>query len=72
MTRERILYFTYSSDDFISNTKALKELLSDKGIFFECTKTDIYTRFYVRRSGRTWNGIYKLINSIEPARYRFL
>ena len=71
MKQERILYFTYSSDDFIAQTRALKELLLNNGISFECTETDIYTRFYVKRSGRKWNDIYGLINSVNPARYRF-
>lgn len=71
-THERTLCFTYSSDNFLSQTGDLTVLLTDNGISFECVKTDCYARFYVKKSGRKWNDIYKLVNSVNPARYRLL
>jgi hypothetical protein len=50
------------------------ELLETKKIQYKVYNNgnDYPTTFVVRKSGYTWNELYKLVNSVKAARYRFL
>lgn len=69
---ERVLVFKYPFE-FLDKVKQLKEILKSHNIEFICYDSSGYYdhEFIVRKSGRKWNDIYSIINSIRPAKYEF-
>lgn len=71
MAEETVLKFAYP---FAMKDKAkeLTELLDNNGIDYKFYESDGYWphEFVVRRSGRTWNDIMKMVNSVHAVRYR--
>lgn len=70
---ERTLTFNYPGTCQMQ-TRQLMELLETKKIQYKVYNNgnDYPTTFVVRKSGYTWNELYKLVNSVKAARYRFL
>jgi len=71
---ERCLIFKYAGEDKVQNSKNLITLLERNKIDFVCyIGTDNYypCQFTVRRSGKKWNDIMKLINSIYSPKYDY-
>lgn len=71
MVKERVCKFDYPYEH-IEEMKALKEAFNTAGINFICHESNggWPHQFIVMRSGKTWNDIYKIVNSIKAARYR--
>lgn len=69
---EKTLIFKYPGE-YQDKIAELSELLEAKGIQFKVYNNgnDWPTDFKVWRSGYRWNDIYKIINSVKAARYRF-
>lgn len=69
---ERVLIFKYPFE-FLDKVKKLKETLKNHNIEFICYDSNGYYdyEFVVRKSGKKWNDIYAIINSIRPAKYEF-
>lgn len=69
---ERVLIFKYPFE-FLEKVNLLKELLIKNNVEFICYESNGYYahEFVVRKSGKRWNDIYKIINSIRPAKYEF-
>lgn len=72
MKKERVLYFSYSFE-MKDNVEKLKDVLRQNNIEFICYESTGYYNFefIVRKSGKKWNDIYALINSVYPSFYRF-
>ena len=73
-TNERCLNFKYAGDDKIEKSKSLSNLLEQNKIDFVCylETGDYYPcQFTVRRSGKKWNDIMKLVNSIQAPKYDY-
>jgi len=73
--KERCLTFKYVGDNKVYNSKQLAELLKQNNIDFVCyLETGNYysCKFTVRRSGKKWNDIIKLINSIYATKYDYI
>ena len=69
---EKVLIFKYPYEN-ITEVNKLKELFKDNNIEFICYESEGYYEheFVVRKSGRKWNELYKMINSIRAAKYEF-
>ena len=69
--REVVLTFNYPSDA-VEDANRLCDLFDENNIEYKCYDIDsgYPIQFKVLRSGKTWNDIMKLINSIHAARYR--
>lgn len=69
---EKVLYFTYPFE-YKAEMEKLKSVLTENNIEFICYKSSGYYahEFIVRKSGKKWNDLYKLINSVKAARYKF-
>ena len=69
---ERVLSFKYPFE-FLDKANLLEELLTKNNIEFIFYKSDGYYphEFLVRKSGKKWDDIYGMINSIKPAKYNF-
>ena len=69
---ERALTFKYPFE--LSECKdKLKETFTENNIEFICYESDGYYphEFVVRKSGRKWNDLYAIINSVKAAKYSF-
>ena len=73
MKAERALTFKYPPFRK-AEAERLNLLLDAEGIEHIIYKGDEYypTTFVVRKCGRKWNDIYKLINSVYAAKYRLI
>lgn len=51
----------------------MKEVLKNNNIDFICYESNGYYdhEFIVRKSGKKWNDIYTIINSVRPTKYDF-
>ncbi len=69
---ERVLTFKYPYEKKEEKDK-LKEVFVQHSIEFICYESNGYYahEFVVRKSGRKWNNIYKIINSVKAAKYNF-
>jgi hypothetical protein len=71
--KEVILKFTYPSTAS-EDAQKLCEVLDQNNIEYKCYDKDGTSgypiQFNVLRSGKTWNDIMRLINSVRPARYK--
>lgn len=69
--KEVVLTFTYPSDA-VEEANRLCDLLDDNNIEYKCydIESGYPIQFKVCRSGKSWNDIMKLINSVKAARYR--
>ncbi len=69
---EKVLTFKYSFEQTKIKDK-LKAVLSENHIEFICYESNNYYphEFIVRKSGRKWNDLYSIINSVKPAKYSF-
>ena len=68
--KEVVLTFKYPSNA-VEDANRLCDLFDENNIDYKCYDIDsgYPIQFKVLRSGKTWNDIMKLINSIHPARY---
>lgn len=74
-TIERCLSFKYGGDSQKELSEKLAKLLEENNIDYVCYnhKSDYYlSNFIVRRCGKKWNDLYKLINSVKAAKYDFI
>ena len=69
---ERALTFKYSFERKSEKDK-LKEVLKENNIEYICYESKGYYshEFVVRKSGRKWNDIYYIINSVMAVKYSF-
>lgn len=69
---ERVLTFKYPFEN-ITDVNKLKELFINNNIEFICYESKGWYAhvFVVRKSGKKWNELYKMINSIRAAKYEF-
>jgi len=69
--REIVLTFTYPSDN-VDEANRLCDLFDENNIEYKCydIESGYPIQFNVCRSGKSWNDIMKLINSVKAARYR--
>ncbi|MGL6216419.1 MAG: hypothetical protein ACRC36_00175 [Lacrimispora sphenoides] len=69
---ERVLVFNYPFE-FTDKVKQLKNILKQNNVEFICNESNGYYpySFIVRKSGRRWNELYKMINSVRAAKYDF-
>lgn len=69
---ERVLTFNYPFES-IAEVNKLKKLFTNNNIEFICYESKAYYphQFVVRKSGRKWNELYEMINSVKAAKYRF-
>lgn len=69
---ERVLYFKYPFE-YKTEMEKLKAVLTENNIEFICYESSGYYphEFIVRKSGKKWNDLYKLVNSVKATRYRF-
>jgi len=69
---ERVLYFKYPFEYKVEMEK-LKSVLTENNVEFICYESSGYYphEFIVRKSGKKWNDLYKLVNSVKATRYRF-
>ena len=67
---ERTLIFNYPSE-YQDKADQLARLFDEKGIQFKKHDGAAIT-FTVRKSGYKWNDLYKIVNSVKAARYRFI
>ncbi len=67
---ERVLTFKYPYEKKEEKNK-LKAEFQKHNIEFICYESNGYyaNEFVVRKSGRRWDDIYKIINSIMPVKY---
>ena len=71
---ERCLTFKYAGEDKIQKSKSLVNLLLLNNIDFVwyiATGNYYPCQFTVRRSGKKWNDIMKLVNSIQSPKYNY-
>lgn len=70
--KERVLYFCYPFENKADMQK-LKTVLEENKIEFICYESDGYYphEFVVRKSGKKWEDIYKVINSVKAAKYNY-
>lgn len=70
-SKEVVLIFKYPSDA-VEDANRLCDLFDENDIEYKCYDIDTGypIQFKVLRSGKTWNDIMKLINSIHAVRYR--
>lgn len=68
--KERVLYFCYPFESKAEMQK-LKSVLAENNIEFICYESNGYYphEFVVRKSGKKWDDIYKVINSVKSAKY---
>lgn len=69
---ERVLIFNYPFD-FTDKVKQLKDVLKQNNVEFICNESNGYYphSFIVRKSGKMWDELYKMINSVRAAKYDF-
>lgn len=69
---ERVLWFKYPFERKTEMEK-LKSVLTENNVEFICYESSGYYphEFIVRKSGKKWNDLYELINSVRATRYRF-
>ena len=69
---EKVLYFKYPFE-YKAETEKLKSVLTDNNVEFICYESSGYYphEFIVRKSGKRWNDLFRLINSVKAARYSF-
>lgn len=69
---ERVLIFKYPYEKKEEKDK-LKAEFQQHNIEFICYESNGYYahEFLVRKSGKKWNDIYKIINSVMPVKYSF-
>lgn len=69
---ERVLVFKYPLE-FTDKVKQLKDVLKQNNVEFICDESNGYYphSFIVRKSGKRWNELYKMINSVRTAKYDF-
>lgn len=69
---ERVLVFNYPFE-FTDKVQQLKDVLKQNYVEFICKESNGYYphSFIVRKSGRRWNELYKMINSVRAAKYEF-
>ena len=69
---ERVLWFKYPFE-WKTEMEKLKLVLTENNVEFICYESSGYYphEFIVRKSGKKWNNLYKLINSVRATRYRF-
>ena len=73
-TNERCLTFKYAGNDKVENAINLSSLLDQNKIDHVCyLETGNYypCQFILRRSGRKWNDIMKLVNSVQSPKYDY-
>ena len=72
MGKERVLCFSYSFE-MKDKMEKLKEVLDKNNVEFICYESSGYWNheFVVRKSGKKWNDIYSLINSVKSVSYKF-
>ena len=70
-SKEVVLTFNYPSGA-VKDANRLCDLFNENNIEYKCYDIDsgYPIQFKVLRSGKTWNDIMKLINSIRAARYK--
>jgi hypothetical protein len=68
---ERLLTFEIAGEVTTYNAVKIANLFIENDIDYICYLKDYRPKFYVRRSGKKWNDIYKLINSVQAFVYRF-
>lgn len=70
---ERVLTFKYPFErkDEMNN---LKRVFDSNGVEFICYESNGYYShcFKVRKSGKKWNDLYAMINSVLPVKYNFV
>lgn len=70
---EMVLTFTYNHA-FVEDAKRLCDELDRNNIEYKCYNIDnkkgYPIQFIILRSGKTWNAIKQIVNSIKPARYK--
>lgn len=69
---EKVLTFKYPFEN-IAEVNKLKELFANNNVEFICHESDGWYshEFLVRKSGKKWNELYKMINSVRAAKYEF-
>lgn len=69
---EKVLYFKYPFE-YKTEMEKLKSVLTENNVEFICYESSGYYphEFIVRKSGKKWNDLYKLVNSVKATRYRF-
>lgn len=69
---ERVLTFKCPYEKKVEKDK-LKAEFQQHNIEFICYESNGYYshEFVIRKSGRKWNDIYKIINSVMSAKYNF-
>lgn len=69
---ERVLIFKYPYEKKTEKDK-LKAEFQKRNIEFICYESNGYyaNEFIVRKSGRKWNDIYHIVNSVMPVKYSF-
>lgn len=70
--KEMVLKFTYNPA-FVEDAKRLCSELDRNNIEYKCYNIDdagYPIQFNILRSGKTWNDIMHIVNSIRPARYK--
>ena len=74
-TNERCLSFKYAGNDKVEKSKSLSNLLEENKIDFVCymnKESNYYpSEFILRRSGKKWNDIMKLVNSVQAPKYDY-
>ena len=69
---ERVLTFKYPYERKEDRDR-IKEVLTENNIEFICYESEGYYphEFIIRKSGRKWNDIRHIVNSVLSARYSF-
>jgi len=73
-TNERCLTFKYAGNDKAEKSKSLSNLLEQNNIDYVCylENGNYYPcQFILRRSGKKWNDIMKLVNSVQAPKYDY-
>ena len=72
MKKERVLCFSYPFE-MKDKMEKLKEILYKNNVEYICYESSGYWNheFVVRKSGKKWNDIYSIINSVKAAPYKF-
>lgn len=65
----RTLEFKYYNDE---KAKELEKVLKANNIDFVSYYDGLYILFRVAKSGKKWNDIYNIINSVKLAKYKFI
>lgn len=70
MTKERVCKFRYNYE-WAAEKDALKEKFTQNGIKFICHESNggWPHEFVVMRSGKKWDDIYRIVNSVHAVRY---